>query len=74
MSILHFTTGGNCCNYGERTPGVWLLGNGFTIASAINGKGNTTKQINPPEKPGTWVHFEISQRKRDNKVQFLLQQ
>ena len=26
-SILHFTTGGNCCGYGSRIPGVWFYSN-----------------------------------------------
>ena len=68
MSILHLTNGANCCFYGTRTPAVWLLNDGFTVVSAINGIGNNYNHIRPSVKPGTWVHFEISQTKIDNKV------
>jgi hypothetical protein len=28
-NIIHFTTGGNCCKFGERSPAIWLHPNMF---------------------------------------------
>ena len=51
-NIIHFTNGGNCCNYGERIPAVYIkrVRTGrwwwrrnyvqLTFISAINGRGN----------------------------------
>ena len=40
-NILHFTTGGNCCNLGDRIPAIFHHSNGFfQITSAVGAKGN----------------------------------
>ena len=41
-SILHATTGGNCCGYGQRIPGIWFHTNTnqLLVCSAVNGNGN----------------------------------
>ena len=41
-SILHATTGGDCCGYGQRTPGIWFHSNTnqLFICSPVNGNGN----------------------------------
>ena len=41
-SILHATTGANCCGYGQRTPGIWFHPNTnqLHICSPVNGNGN----------------------------------
>jgi len=40
-SILHFTTsGGNCCNPGDRAPGIWFVPGGLGLHVVIGDKGD----------------------------------
>ena len=64
VSILHLTTGKNCCNYGDRIPALW--GNGgknpyLHVCSAINGRGNYCKNFKISTKK--WIKLKVSQRK-----------
>ena len=73
QSILHLTIGSDNSVYGDRTPAVWLINNGFHIASAISGNSNNYKNIHPPLAAKRWMRFEISQIWKNNKVNdFLL--
>merc|ERR1712106_758337 len=65
-NILHFTTGDNCCDSGERIPALWYHSTGFSLCSAISGSGNKDKFIPYSPKVNTWYHMEISQLLKDN--------
>lgn len=43
-NIVHFTTGGDCCEEGQRVPGVWFLPNSFRmlVVSSLSGNGYVT--------------------------------
>ena len=67
-NVIHLTTGGNCCGYGQRTPGVWFHGsngratkNKFHICSAVNGNGNFCYNTGLVVSRGQWTSVEISQ-------------
>ena len=70
-NIIHLTaTGGNCCNYGDRTPAVWFhsssttaTGNKLHICSSINGNGNTCFNPGLVVRRGQWATMEIKQYK-----------
>ena len=62
-SVLHFTTGGNDENYGDRTPAVWLYDNKrLFVSSAINGNKNEHKELTTL-RPYRWYSIEISQKR-----------
>jgi len=48
-NVFHITTNGNCCNMGERIPGVWFRDRttNLHICTGCNGNGNTC--LNPTE-------------------------
>ena len=62
-SVLHFTTGGNNENYGDRTPAVWLFDHKrLFVSSAINGNRNEHKELTTL-LPYRWYSIEISQKR-----------
>ena len=62
FSILHLTTGKDCCDYGDRTPALWTNSNNFCfVRSAINGIGDYKKNIDHQLTAQKWYNFEISQ-------------
>ena len=64
--ILHFTTGENCCNIGDRIPFVKLYkDNQLVILNAANNQGNHQTRVNL--EVNTWYNIEISQTKDINK-------
>ena len=66
-SILHLTTGGDCCDYGQRTPALFTYSNNkFQFASAIDGNGNYYKTIDYQLTSQKWYNFEISQLLNSN--------
>ena len=67
-SVIHFTAGGNFGKYGDRIPGIWIVGKKLSIVSAINGNHNY-QYINPTVlEEGKWMNVEISQSLVDDKV------
>jgi len=61
-NILHFSTGQDRTNYGDRTPGIWLdSGVRFYVASAINGNIYTREYMDLDVAENKWYDFEISQ-------------
>ena len=68
QNIVHFTTGGNDPDYGERIPGVWIADDKqFHIRFALNGNGDGGYR-GTVATSGEWIHLEISQTLIDNKV------
>ena len=66
--ILHFTTGENCCNVGDRIPFIKLFkDNQLVILNAVNDQGNHQSRYNLDVDK--WYNIEISQIKEsDSKV------
>ena len=68
-NILHLAASGNdCCNQGDRVPGVWFHGappgvtkNRLRICSAVNGIGNSCVSSGMVIPLGQWTTIEISQ-------------
>ena len=65
-SMLHFTTGGNCCNVGQKIPGIWTNDWGLQVVMALNGIGNKFKNLSIQAKK--WYGMTISQRINDEKI------
>eukprot|EP00092_Neocalanus_flemingeri_P092762 GFUD01117812.1.p1 GENE.GFUD01117812.1~~GFUD01117812.1.p1 ORF type:complete len:188 (+),score=15.93 GFUD01117812.1:81-644(+) len=66
-SVIHFTTGGDCCKYGQRIPAVFTDGSEYIqIASAVNGIGNYYENV-PIDPQVQEYHIEISQSLYYNK-------
>jgi len=67
QSVLHVTgTGGNCCGYGDRTPGIWFWASGNSqsklhICSAVNGQGNACYNSNFYQV-GQWINIKVTQK------------
>ena len=60
-SILHFTTGANCCSPGSRIPAIFPLNQKLAISFAIGNSGNT--YFWTPKLPlNKWVHFTMVQK------------
>eukprot|EP00092_Neocalanus_flemingeri_P080486 GFUD01100405.1.p1 GENE.GFUD01100405.1~~GFUD01100405.1.p1 ORF type:complete len:191 (-),score=20.53 GFUD01100405.1:645-1217(-) len=65
--VVQFTTGGDCCEYGQRSPSVFTYeADIFHITSAVNGNGNYAKNF-PHDPQDNKYHIEISQTLNDNK-------
>ncbi|XP_047125611.1 uncharacterized protein LOC105848976 isoform X2 [Hydra vulgaris] len=61
-SIIHFTIENDCCNYGDRTPGVWISPyNILHVQSAISGVGTTQFNLNQILPLNEWIKIKISQ-------------
>jgi len=61
-SVIHLTTDGNVGKMGDRIPGIWVKdGKTLHIAFAINGVGNTVKNVGALEE-NKWIKVEISQK------------
>ena len=69
QSVIHLTaTGVNCCNMGDRTPGVWITKDQkIGIASAVNG-GHFWKVYPTVLEENKWILIEISQTLVEGKV------
>ena len=66
-NIIHFTTGGDCCNIGDRVPAIFYNNDGFLlISSAVSGDGNL--YVEAPVDFGKLYHIEISQRQKNGQV------
>ena len=60
-SILHLTTGGNCCGVGGRIPGIFPLNQKLAISFAINGNGNYYFWT-PKLTLNHWSNIRLTQR------------
>ena len=67
-NVIHLTTGGNCCGYGQRIPAVWFHStnggatkNRLHICSAVNGQGNYCANSGHIVQRGQWTTIEITQ-------------
>ena len=64
-SILHMTTGSNCCDNGNRIPAIWGK-EGSTpyihVCTAISGNGNTCKDINIGTNK--WIKIKLFQTRQ----------
>ena len=70
-NVLHLTTENDCCNLGDRVPGVWLNNDDNTlhITSAVNNVGDYIYDHRvEPLKEGQWYKIQIQQVKRNAKV------
>ena len=68
QSILRLTsTDVNCCNLGDRVPGVWIYGGKFYISFALNGNANKVYH-GTVAKAGEWISVKISQNLINSKV------
>merc|ERR1719153_1550486 len=67
QNILHFTsTGNNCCNVGDRIPGVWAVEHGYLhISYALNGNGNQFGEV--AVRSREWISVQISQTLINNR-------
>ena len=63
--ILHFTTGENCCNIGDRIPFIKLYkDNQLVFLNAANDQGNHQTRVNI--ETNRWYNIEVSQTKDIN--------
>ena len=59
-NVIHFTTGGSCCNEGDRIPGVWTHPHHkFYTCLPIDGHGN--KCFDNNLELNIWHKVEIAQ-------------
>ena len=66
--ILQFTTGGNCCDLGQRIPGIYTNKNyGFHFTFGMNGNGNRHIDYNGLAAD-TWYTIVVSQKNENEKV------
>ena len=66
-TIIRFTTGGDCCNIGDRVPAIFYNNDGFLlISSAVSGDGNL--YVEAPVDFGKLYHIEIFQRQKNGQV------
>ena len=71
LSILHITTGGDCCAPGQRTPAVFIYGHYLHFATDLNGNGNAYygPEANAYVNAEQWYNLDMSQiQTSDNKV------
>ena len=40
LSVIHLTTSGNCCAYGDRVPAIWLNDGKLLVFTGTNDNGN----------------------------------
>ena len=65
--LLFESTGHNCCNAGDRVPGIFLNSDGYlTISAQVGTNGNYYKNVNI--RPYTWIKVEIQQFPEHGKV------
>ena len=68
QTIIHLTTGENCCGMGSRIPAVWAMSSKeFLVASGVSGNGNLFKKF-PGMEENKWYKLEINQKLVDAKV------
>ena len=60
-TVLHLTTGSNCCSQGSRIPAVSLWMGYLSISFAVNGDGNYWIE-SPKLTLNRWVSFKINQK------------
>ena len=65
-SVIHFTTGENCCKVGSRIPGVWFNNNILHICGAVNDNGNHCYNSKPIAK-NEWTDVLIVNSKVGSK-------
>ena len=61
--MLHFTKNGNSEAYGDRIPGIWVVGEYAYIAFSLNGETNHGQYVHISKK---WVQIKILQRQQHN--------
>ena len=66
--IIRFTsTSSNCCNVGDRVPGIFYHSSGkLQVDNAVNGNGHYFIEYDIDLEK--WYHVEIVQAQRDGKV------
>ena len=78
-NVIHLTTGGNCCEKGQRMPGVWFHSasttlqdtvNKLLICSAVTDNGNYCVSTPKNIKKGVWTSVEISQRLEESNYKY----
>jgi len=65
-SVIHLTTGGNCCGNGQRIPGVWYNNKKLMTVMSINGNGNWWKWHGREHPVDQWVKIRINQKPEEN--------
>ena len=65
-SVLHFTTGGDCCNIGDRIPSLVLHKNELVFLNAVNNQGNHQQRYS--YETGKTYQIEVSQILVSNQV------
>ena len=76
-NIFHATTGGHCCNLGQRIPAVWFhkkgsaaaTNNTIQVCSAVNDVPLYCVFSNPLSR-GQWATVEISQQKEGSSYKY----
>ena len=56
--ILQFSTGGACCDLGERVPGLWTEKNGNVVIVSFD----SVRQLVYDFKLGDWYNLTLSKR------------
>ena len=71
-SILHVTTGSNCCSYGSRIPGIWFMRNSFRllVSNAVQGHGNFVVRTKKPLPVNSYSKVVVEQVKIDGRYVF----
>jgi len=70
-NVLHLTTGGNCCNNGQRIPAVLLDSrNKMYVAFSVNGRGNHLYSTEDGIPSNRWTAVEIKQFPEDNAYRY----
>ena len=78
-NIIHLTTGGNCCKYGQRIPGVWFHSsnsgatkNRLYICSAVNGNGDYCLSSGVIVPRGQWTSVLITQQPEGSRYRYIV--
>ena len=71
-SIVHVTTGEDCCSVGSRIPAVWYHPRGdLHITTGSDGNGNYIQNFAaPPVAIGQWTKIQISQELEDQMYKY----
>ena len=72
-NVIHLTsTGGNCCNYGDRIPAVFIHARTtrLHICSSVSNKGNHCTDTGNGIPRGQWTDVEITQRPDGNRFRY----
>ena len=65
-NVLHLTTKANCCGYGSRIPGVFIMYGRIHFTFSLSGNGNYHTQSGKLAL-NKWYHFRVTQTLKGNK-------